>query len=384
MLACRIRKVGPGLCRVGLIVALLGYGQLSAEAPSAEAPFKELKLQLEEALEKNAIEISLRSRIKTIDTSYLEKLVSLKSQFFDQGNLDGVLEVQDEIKRVKNSDGVSTKLSSIQQLATYQKIYANEIKKIESVEFVGVLRYYKVYEDALAEKEEELVRIGFIDKAVTVRKERDRVKKLIRELSRGNVDLATLRPEEVFTRPEQEDVETQTDDKKVTTADEAKQLTEAVNALQALFEKSLAEHRELVASGEGKMFAEYMDRLKVLNFHYQSEGDLDGVLGVRADIKRFEDSGTLLVGTTKLELLADLKNKFSREIKALRSAERERLFSIYRQHLDSLGEIEQSMVKKRLLDEAIAIRKERERIAELMTKRARKDPVLSVSRMDED
>ncbi|PXA05092.1 hypothetical protein DDZ13_03770 [Coraliomargarita sinensis] len=366
---------------------------------SAETPLGELKVKLDKALEANAQKVSSDQKVANTGEMYLEKLSDLKSEFLDQGSLDGVLEVQDEIRRYKNSGGIPTEFSPIEQLANYQKIYANEIKKIESEEMVGVRRIYNAYENALLRREEELVRMGSIKKAVDVRKERDRVKKVIRKLSQKQVDPMTKKyfasqrkkdadsadsEEDVFLRPEEPENAVPEVENQEVMSEGADALSGAFDVLKAKFQQALVAHWETVASDEQKMYKKYMRELRIREFHYQSQGSLDGVLGIRKEMKRLEEKGALLDEEAELKHLAIVRRNFVKDVKKLKSADRERLLAIYREYLDVYGELERSLVKQRLIEEATAVRKERERVAELITKQAQKDLVLHVFEMGQD
>lgn len=318
----------------------------------------------------------------TIGKMYLDRLAALRTEFRDQGSLDGVLEVEDEIRRFENSGGVPDEFSPMGQLAHFQRIYAKEIKKIQSEEMVGVLHCYNVYGEALLEREEELVRMGFIEKAVDVRKERVRVKKLITKLSKGRADPMPMKdfkkiglPEDVFFRPEDLETANPAGESQEAVRDEANLSNEAFDALKAQFNQALAAHWETVATDERKMYQEYMKELNVREFHYQSQGSLDGVLTLRAEIKHLEDTGAILKSNTELEHLRIVRQSFDRDVKELKSADRARLLKIFRQHLDDMGELERSLVKKDRIGEAIVVRKERERTAEVLTDWAEKDLV---------
>jgi len=366
---------------------------------AAETPFDELKSKLDQAIEENSRKVASDQKLATTGKLYLERLTALRTKFLDQGSLDGVLEVQDEINRLENSGGIPTEFSPIEQLANYQRIYANEIKKIESEERVGVLHYYNVYDDALLKREEELVRMGFIEKAVDVREERVRVKKVIRKLSRGQAGPMTMKyfasyreqeanhaepAEDVFYRPGKVATDVPDGDKREAVSDGADPSSEAFDALKAQFNRLLEVHWEMVASGEEKLYKEYMKELRIRKFHYQSQGSLDGVLALRAEMKRLEDTGTLLNGDTELKHLAIVRKNFAQDLKKLKSSDRERLLTVYRQYLDDMGELERSLVKKDRIDAAIVVRKERERVAEVITNRAQKDLVLSVFETNQD
>jgi hypothetical protein len=372
-----------------LVFALAVLGCLNLRA---EAPFEELKSKLDQAIEESADEIDSDQRVATTGELYLERLDELKAEFIDRGSLDGVLAVQDEIERFEDQGGIPDELSSIGELAQYQRIYANEIKKIESEEREGVLRFHQAYDDALLKREEELVRMGFIDKAVEVRDERLRVKKVIRKLSRGEVDptakqyFASYREQEARRAGLAEDVfkwSGQSDDLPADSPqpgreEEGALSNQAFEALEAEFKQALQDHWDAVASGEAQMYQEYMKELSVREFHYQNQGSLDGVLAARAEKKRLRESGALLYRTTELKHLAMVRKNFARDLKELKSKDRERLLSIYRDYLNDLGELERSLVKKELIDEAVVVRKERKRAAEKIRAQAEKELVLSL------
>lgn len=393
MLTSRIQNKYLRLGRLVFALAVLGCVKLSAETP-----FDDLKSKLDQAIEENASKLASDQKVATTGKMYLESLAALRITFLEQGSLDGVLEVQDEIRRFENSGGIPTEFSPIEQLANYQRIYANKIKNIESKEMVGVLQYFNFYDDALLKREEELVRAGFIEKAVNVRKERARVKKVIRKLSKGQSDPMTIKyfasqrehesnnaesAEDVFFRPGESETAVPAGDNQEVARDEANLSNEAFDALKAQLNKLLAVHWEMVASDEAKMYDEYMKELRIREFHYQSQGSLDGVLALRAEIKRLKDTGALLNSDTELQHLAIVRKNFAQDLEKLKSADRERLLTIYRQNLDDMGEMERSLVKKHLIDEAIVVRKERERVAEVITNRAEKDLVLSVFEMSQ-
>ncbi len=352
-----------------LVFALAVFGCINLRA---EAPFDELKAKLDQALDKNAREVASDRRKAGIDKMYLERLAALGSEFLDQGSLDGALAVRDEIQRFENSGGVPSAFSQIGQLARYQRIYANEIKKIESDEMVGALRIYNAYEGALLQREEELVRQGFIDQAVAVRKERDRAKRLISQLSRGRAELGSIRPEDVFARPRERETAVPTGDDWEAVGDNDNLPNEALDTLKAQFEQSLTAHRESVAAGEQEMFKKYMRELRVREFHYQNNGSLDGVLALRAERKRLQDTGAISTSDTELSHLRIVQRNFTQDLMRLKSGDRERLVSIQRQHLEEMGELERSLVKKRRINEATAVRAERKRVADLLTELNRK------------
>jgi len=380
----RYLRLGP------LVFALIVLCRVTL---SAESPYDELKSKLVQALEENASKIASDEKVASIGKLYLKRLEALKAEFIDQGSLDGVLEVRDEIRRFENSGGIPTEFSPIERLGEYQRIYANEIKKIESEERVGVLHYYNVYDDALLKREEELVRSGFIEGALDVREERVRVKKVIKKLSRGQAGPMTKKyfashreqaantaesAEDVFNRPGEAEALDPAGEKRKVGRGGGDPSNEAFDALKARFKELLKIHWEMVAADEEKMFKEYLKELRIREYHYQSQGSLDGVLALRAEIKRLEETGALLNRETELKHLEIVQNNFVRDLKKLKSADRERLLKIYRQHLDDMGELERSLVKKRLIDEAVVVRKERERVAKAITDLTKKDLVLSV------
>jgi hypothetical protein len=388
MLTGRIQNKHLRLGQLVFVVAVLGCVTLRGETP-----FDALKSELDQAIDENSSKIASDQKVATTGKLYSERLASLRIEFLNQGSLDGVLEVQDEISRLENSGGIPTDFSSIKQLAHFQEIYAKEIKKIESEEIVGVLNCYNLYGDALLEREEELVRIGFIDKASDVREERIRVKKLIRKLSRKQVDSMTMKyfasyreqeaknaesTDDVFLRPVDSEAAVPVGENQGAVRDDENLSNQAVEALKAQFNQSLAVHWEMVAWGEQKIYKEYMQELSIWKFHYQSQGSLDGVLAVQAEMKSLEETGALLNRGTELKHLAIVRKDFAQDVMELKSAARERLLSNYRQHFNDTGELERALVKKDLIDEAIVVRKERERVAELMANWAKKDLVLSV------
>jgi len=373
MSTTRIRNKYLSLVRLVFAGVLFGCATVGAETP-----FDELKSKLDQALVENSRKMASDQKKATIDKMYLERLAALRTEFLDQGSLDGVLEVQDEIKRFENAGGVPAEFSPIGQLARYQRIYANEIKKIESEEMVGALQIYNAYRDALLKREEELVRMGFIDKAVEVRKERERVKKLIRKLSRGKADPGSIRPEDVFSRPAEPETALPAGEEQEPFREKGNLPNEAFDALKARFNQLLAAHWETVASDEQKMYKQYMKELRVREFHYQNKGSLDGVLALRTEMKRLKDTGAISISDTELNHLEIVQKNFTQDLKKLKSADRERLLTIYRQYLDDTGELERALVKKRLISEATAVRKERERVDQVLAKLAQKDLVLSL------
>ena len=168
------------------------------------------------------------------------------------------------------------------------------------------------------------------------------------------------------------------DDEQDAVRDKSNPSNEAFDTLKAQFKQSLAEHWEEVASGEEKIYKEYMKELSVREFHYQTQGSLDGVLAIRAEKDHLEETGTLLNSETELKHLAIVRRNFAQDLRKLKSADRERLLGIYRDYLDDLGELERSLVRKDRIDEAIVVRKERKRAAEDIRNRAQQDLVLSV------
>jgi hypothetical protein len=388
MLKSRIQNKYSSLGRLVFALAFLGYLQLGAETP-----FGELKSKFDHALEENARKVASDQKIATTGKLYLDRLTDLKIKFINQGSLDGVLEVQDEIKRFENSGGIPDEFSPIEELAHFQRIYAREIRKVESEEMVGVLHYFKVYDDALLKREEELVRIGFIDKAVDVRKERNRVEKVLRKLSQRQADPMTIKylashreqganngvfGEDVFSRPGDSETAVPTSDNQEVQRDEENLSNENFDTLKAEFNRVIAVHWEQVASDEQKMYKEYMNELRIRKFHYQSQGSLDGVLALQAEMKRLLDTGVILNSDTELKHLEIVQKKFAQDLKKLKLADRERLLTIYHKYLNDMGELVRSLVKQQLIDEAIVVRKERERVAKVITDWAYKDLVLSV------
>lgn len=386
MLTSRFQKTYLSLGRLVYALTVLGCLELSAETP-----FDALKSKLDQALVENSRKVDSDEKRAKTGTMYLDRLAALRTEFVNQGNLDGVLEVQDEIRRFEKSGGIPTEFSSFEQLAQYQRIYAREVKKIQSEEMVGVLHFYNVYGDELLKREEELVRGGFIDKAVVVRKERVRVKKLIKKLSKGQADPLPMEnfeqiglPEDVFFRPGESETTVPFGNNQKAVKGEAVLSNEAFDGLKAQFDNLLATHWEMVASGEKKLYEQYIKQLRIREFHYQSEGSLDGVQALRAEKKHLEDTGALLMGDSELKHLEIVRNNFLQDVKALKSAARERLLTIYRQYLDDLGELERSLVKKDRIDEAMVVRKERKRAAEVIRKRAKKDLEINVFEVSQD
>lgn len=374
----------PKLSSLNRLVFALAF--MVAAGSSAQTPFDELKSKLGQALRQNASEVDTDEKIAKTGKMYVDRLADLRAEFVKGGNLDGVLEVEDEIGRFKSSGGIPDEFSPVEALAQSQRIYAQEIKKIQSKEMVGLLHYYGVYEEALVEKEEELVRKGFIDKAVEVREERVRINKLMKSLSKsrpGPIPMkrfASLREqvEDVFSRPVDSDTAVPAGDDPEAARDEPDPSSKAFDALKAQFERLLSTHREIVASSERKMLEKYIKELQVRKFHYQSQGSLDGVLALQAEMKRLEDKGAISKGDTELKHLEIVRENFTKDLKELKSSDRERLITIYRQYLDGLRELEQSLVKKEGIDAAIIVRKERKRAAEAIQNRAKKDLVLSL------
>jgi len=394
MFTNRIQNTCWSLSRLVVTLAVFGCMKLSAETP-----FDALKSKLDQAIAENASTVAADQKVATTGKLYLERLFALKDKFIDQVSLDGVLEVQREIRRMEDSGGIPTEFSQIGQLADYQRIYANEIKKIESEERVGVLHYFNIYDAALLKREEELVRSGFIEKAVDVREERGRVKKVIHRLSQGQVDAMTKKyfashrgqaarqakpAEDVFYRPGELATAAPSDEKVEAAGDAANHANEAFDALNAQFKQLLAVHWEMVASDEQKMYQEYMQELRVREYHYQNQGSLDGVLALRAAMKRLEDSGTLSEHDTELKHLAIVQRNFAQDIKRLKSADRERWLVIHRQYFDEMGELERSLVKQQRLDAAVIVRKERERVAEVIQQQLQKKLGLSVFETSQD
>lgn len=373
MLTSRIQHtyLSPGR----FVIAMLAFGCASL---SAASPFEELKTKLDQALEENSRKVATDQKIATIDKLYKDRLAALRTDFVVQGNLDGVLEVQEEISRFENSGDATDEFSEVEQLARYQKIYANEIKRIQSEELVGAVHTYKAYEEALLEREQELVRIGYIDQAIKVREERDRVSKLIKKASRGRVDPASIRPEDVFARPGDTEAAAGPDQNQQATRDGAGLSNEALETLKAGFNQSLAVHWEKVASAEQEMYEQYMKELQVRKFHYQSEGSLDGVLALQDEMKRFEETGAISNNHSGLKHLDIVQRNFARDLQALKSDDRERLLAVFRQYLDGLRELEESLVRRDLIIQAVAVRKERERVAEIVKRRAQKDLMLNL------
>lgn len=373
MLTSRIQHtyLSPGR----FVIAMLAFGCASL---SAASPFEELKTKLDQALEENSRKVATDQKIATIDKLYKDRLAALRTDFVVQGNLDGVLEVQEEISRFENSGDATDEFSEVEQLARYQKIYANEIKRIQSEELVGAVHTYKAYEEALLEREQELVRIGYIDQAIKVREERDRVSKLIKKASRGRVDPASIRPEDVFARPGDTEAAAGPDQNQQAARDGAGLSNEALETLKAGFNQSLAVHWEKVASAEQEMYEQYMKELQVRKFHYQSEGSLDGVLALQDEMKRFEETGAISNNHSGLKHLDIVQRNFARDLQALKSDDRERLLAVFRQYLDGLRELEESLVRRDLIIQAVAVRKERERVAEIVKRRAQKDLMLNL------
>lgn len=396
MLTSRFQNKSMSLARLVFAFALFGYANLNAQTP-----FDELRLRLYQALEENAKKVDSDQRKAKITKLYSDKLTELRTELRDQGSLDGVLRVQDEIKRLEKSGGIPDKLSPHEQLARLQRIYAEEIKKIESDKLAGVFHYYDVYSKELVEKEEELVRQGFIKKAVKVREERTRVKQFTEKLrERQSAPLPRVDrspPFEQKATPRQNKASTQNESagdllsraveapisvlvagKPRVVRNMEKLENEAFEALKAQFGKLVETHWEIVASDEQALYAKYKRDLRTRRYHYQNQGSLDGVLALEEAMKRLEESGLIPKSNTELKHLAIVQENFAKDIRKLKSSDRERLLEILRTYLSDLEALERSVVQRDLIEEAIIIRNERMQATELLSSTSQKKLMLHV------
>lgn len=394
MLSSRFQIKPMRLIRLVSVFALFGYANLNAQTP-----FDDLKLRLYQALEENAKKVNSAERKAKITKLYSDKLTELRAEFSGQGSLDGVIRVQDEISRLEKSEGIPSKFSPNEKLAHLQKIYAEEMKKIESEKLVGVLNYYNIYSEQLVEEEKELVRKGFIKKAVKIRQERVRVKEFVEKLIERQsaplpkVDRSTpLDPEgtprlgRVPTQNESEwDVRSRPAESTITVLvageprvvrNNPKLENKAFDALKAQFDELVDTHWEIVASDEREQYEKYMRELRIRRFYYQNQGSLDGVLALEAAMKRLEDLGIIPKSNTKLKHLEVVQENFAKDIKRLKSSDRARLLEILGQYLSELEKLENSLVQKDLLKKAIVIRNEIKRATKIVRNMSRKELVL--------
>lgn len=131
-----------------------------------------------------AIHANKLSEIETVDAAtrkklhdwYARELRELRQRIQQEGDLNKVTTVIDEIRRFEEEANVGAMLSELPELARVQKAYQDHAVRIETGRARKVIELASRYDRALAAEEQNLVKQGAIEGAQDVRRERDELK----------------------------------------------------------------------------------------------------------------------------------------------------------------------------------------------------------------
>lgn len=136
------------------------------------------------------------------------------------------------------------------------------------------------------------------------------------------------------------------------------------------FQDYLAARRELIDAMHRRRMDElnekYLDSLRALLERVMGEGNLDRALSLRDTLERFEREGPAELGPPLAEVegfrtLQDIWLRVRRESRAERAAE---LLEAYRKTDDALSKLEVRLTREGRVEEALAVRAERDRLRE--------------------
>ena len=163
----------------GILVSLFLVGSVWA-APSGNAEFKQLKQGYEQGLER--VQKARIKREQDLLSHYAQSLRKLDSKLKTIGDLDGVLEVCEEEKRVAEGDPEVIKKSSKAGCAELSSCRSKFLQALESIRNEAQdkrIQLTKRYIDRLNPLKKRLVQQDLLEEAIFVKREIQRVSALM-------------------------------------------------------------------------------------------------------------------------------------------------------------------------------------------------------------
>ena len=269
---------------------------------------------------------------------YTGELKKLEDAFTKEGNLNGVLAAQSEIKRFKEEKtiGADALVSEPEGLAEVQKKYRTMCEEAEDQRDKRMEQLSKIYVSWLKEIRKKLTRDKKIEEALKIDAELQRVEE------GGD-------PAEGTGNNESELVE------KSFFA-----LANDLDRARKIYSDKVDESTGQAGQGIKKWPAEYEAALQKLEDDLTKEGDLNGLVAVKEEIKRFNLDPTLEGGSIVGEpvKLAELQDKYATARGDALSKHEERVGRLKQAYVGRLKEIQKKLTMEKKLSDAINVENE--------------------------
>ncbi|MDA3924620.1 MAG: hypothetical protein PF904_07980 [Kiritimatiellae bacterium] len=156
-----------------------------------------------------------------------------------------------------------------------------------------------------------------------------------------------------------------------------------LNSYRAVYEKRLNAINDNYAVERTVVLKQYKAELDDLDLKLRKSGKLDGVLEVREEVKRFmeEQSLPFAEDVSENRMLADIQNLTLKVNEDLKSTRDLKIYELWKQYDAALDKHQRELTVRNKLQEAVAVRSERERVKESdLIKDACKSAVESVTK----